>query len=80
MKRNAADDAISRHYVGAVRDRFYGEGLKRLRHPILGEITMEYSAFAVDGRPDLCMVVYNPVSRADADRIRSLVISLPVQA
>ena len=28
----------------------YGEGIKRLRHPILGQITMEYSAFAVDGR------------------------------
>jgi transcriptional regulator with XRE-family HTH domain len=58
----------------------HGEGIKRLRHPILGEITMEYSAFAVDGRPDLGMVVYNPVSRSDAERIRSLVKSLPVQA
>jgi len=58
----------------------HGEGLKRRRHPILGEITMEYSAFAVDGRPDLGMVVYNPVSRSDAERIRSLVTSLPVQA
>jgi transcriptional regulator with XRE-family HTH domain len=58
----------------------HGEGLKRLRHPILGEIAMEYSAFAVDGRPDLGMVVYNPLSRSDAERIRSLVTSLPVQA
>jgi hypothetical protein len=41
---------------------------------------MEYSAFAVDGRPDLGMIVYNPVTRSDADRIRSLVTSLPVQA
>ena len=57
----------------------YGEGIKRLRHPILGELTMEYSAFAVDGRPDLGMIVYNPVTRSDADRIRSLVTSLPVQ-
>ena len=31
----------------------YGEGIKRLRHPILGQIGLEYSAFAVDGRPDL---------------------------
>jgi len=58
----------------------HGEGVKRLRHPILGELTMEYSAFAVDGRPDLGMIVYNPVLRADAERIRSLVTSLPVQA
>ena len=58
----------------------HGEGVKRLRHPILGELTMEYSAFAVDGRPDLGMIVYNPVSRSDAARIRSLITSLPVQA
>ena len=57
----------------------YGEGIKRLCHPILGQITLEYSAFAVDGRPDLGMIVYNPVTRSDADRIRSLVTSLPVQ-
>ena len=56
----------------------HGEGVKRLRHPILGPITMEYSAFAVDGRPDLGMIVYNPVTRSDADRIRSLLASQPV--
>jgi transcriptional regulator with XRE-family HTH domain len=53
----------------------YGEGAKRLRHPILGPIELEYSAFAVDGRPDLGMIVYNPVTRSDTDRIRSLVAS-----
>ncbi|KRR15237.1 XRE family transcriptional regulator [Bradyrhizobium lablabi] len=56
----------------------HGEGVKRLKHPILGPITMEYSAFAVDGRPDLGMIVYNPVTRSDADRIRSLLASQPV--
>ena len=54
-----------------------GEGVKRLKHPILGPIELEYSAFAVDGRPDLGMMVYNPVARSDADRIRSLVTSRP---
>lgn len=49
------------------------EGVKLIRHPVLGEIALEYSAFAVDGRPDLDMVVYNPVDRAVADRIRSMV-------
>ena len=53
----------------------HGEGVKRLRHPVLGPIEMEFSAFAVDGRPDLGMVVYNPTTRADADRIRALVAS-----
>jgi hypothetical protein len=55
----------------------YGGGAKRLRHPVLGPIELEYSAFAVDGRPDLGMVVYNPVTTADAERIRSLVMSPP---
>jgi transcriptional regulator with XRE-family HTH domain len=53
----------------------HGEGVKRLRHPVLGPIALEYSAFAVDGRPDLSMVVYNPATAADADLIRSLVAS-----
>ncbi len=55
----------------------HGEGIKRLRHPILGSIELEYSAFAVDGRPDLGMIVYNPVTSSDADRIRSLVAPKP---
>jgi transcriptional regulator with XRE-family HTH domain len=50
----------------------HGEGTKHLRHPILGPLAMEYSAFAVDGRPDLSMVVYNPATDADAELVRSL--------
>jgi hypothetical protein len=53
----------------------YGEHVKHLRHPILGPIAFEYSSFAVDGRPDLGMVIYNPATPADAERIRSLVMS-----
>ena len=55
----------------------HGEGVKSLRHPILGPIDLEYSAFAVDGRPDLGMIVYNPVKSTDADRIRALIRSRP---
>jgi transcriptional regulator with XRE-family HTH domain len=57
--------------------RSYGEGVKRLRHPIAGPIAFEFSAFAVDGRPDLGMVIYNPATPADADRVRSLVEAKP---
>ncbi|HSI39213.1 MAG TPA: helix-turn-helix transcriptional regulator [Xanthobacteraceae bacterium] len=52
--------------------RGFGDGVKHLRHPMLGEIAMEYSAFSVDGRPDLTMLVYNPTNRDDAARIRAL--------
>ena len=50
-----------------------GEGLKRIRHPLLGDIGLEYSSFTVDGRPDLAMMVYNPGTPADAERIEALV-------
>jgi transcriptional regulator with XRE-family HTH domain len=53
--------------------RSYGEGTKQLRHPEAGLIGLEYSAFAVDGRPDLGMVIYNPATPADAERIRGLI-------
>jgi hypothetical protein len=55
----------------------HGEAVKQLRHPVLGPIALGYSAFAVDGRPDLSMVVYNPATSADADLIRSLVTPRP---
>jgi hypothetical protein len=50
----------------------HGEVVKHLRHAELGPRAFEYSAFAVDGRPDLSMVVYNPATPADAEKIRSL--------
>jgi transcriptional regulator with XRE-family HTH domain len=52
--------------------RSHEEGVKHIRHPVLGPIAFEYSAFAVDGRSDLSMIVYNPVTPEDVDRIRSL--------
>ena len=55
--------------------RVHGEGSKRLQHPTFGMVELEYSGFAVDGRPDLGMIVYSPVDQALAERIRSLVRS-----
>ncbi|MDH4442435.1 MAG: helix-turn-helix transcriptional regulator [Rhizobium sp.] len=49
-----------------------GEGAKRLVHPVLGAIDLEYSAFAVDGRVDLNLMVYTPVDPEVADQIRRL--------
>jgi transcriptional regulator with XRE-family HTH domain len=53
----------------------YGEAAKSVRHPLAGLIGLEYSAFAVDGRPDLGMVIYNPATPADAQTISSLIRS-----
>jgi len=52
--------------------RSYGEGVKNIRHPVLGPVAFEYSSFAVDGRSDLSMVVYNPATPEDAARVRTL--------
>ncbi len=50
----------------------HGEAVKHIRHPVLGPLAFEYSAFSVDGRTDLSMIVYNPATLDDAERIRSL--------
>jgi hypothetical protein len=57
----------------------HSEGVKHIRHPVLGPIAFEYSAFAVDGRPDLTMVVYNPATPADAAKIASFTGSAPAR-
>jgi transcriptional regulator with XRE-family HTH domain len=49
-----------------------GEGSKRLRHPQAGTLTLEYSSFTVEGRPDLGMVVFNPASAQDQARLRAV--------
>jgi hypothetical protein len=57
----------------------HGEGVKQMRHPVLGPIAFEYSAFAVDARPDLSLLVYNPATPADAEKIASMVRSATVE-
>ncbi len=49
------------------------DGPKRVRHPKAGMIALEYSTFAVEGRPDLSLVIYNPATPKDVEKIRSLV-------
>lgn len=52
--------------------RYHGEGTKRLRHPIAGLLALEFSTFSVDGRTDMDLVIYNPATAVDAERIRML--------
>ncbi|MGH8158571.1 MAG: helix-turn-helix transcriptional regulator [Rhodanobacter sp.] len=53
----------------------HGEGTKHIQHPTLGRLTLEYSAFAVDGKPHLGMVIYNPVTARDKAGVRALIES-----
>jgi len=49
-----------------------GEGKKRMRHPVVGLIDYELSTFGVDGHPDLAVVVFNPTTPADREKVRRL--------
>jgi transcriptional regulator with XRE-family HTH domain len=72
--------ATSPEFAAMWRDndvQVHGDGRKTLHHPVAGPLAMEFSAFAVDGRPDLSMVVYNPATPADAQKIRNLIQDVP---
>lgn len=49
------------------------EGIKRLHHPDLGAIELEFSTFAVEGRSDLNMMVYSPANPEVMEQFRSLI-------
>ncbi|ERF83442.1 helix-turn-helix domain-containing protein [Bradyrhizobium viridifuturi] len=71
---------LSPEFAALWRDndvRAHGEAIKQLRHPILGPVRFEYSAFAVDGRSDLSMIVYNPVDPEVKEKIRGLMEASP---
>src|ERR1700761_1254546 len=53
--------------------RRHREAIKHIHHPVIGRIAFEYSAFAIDGRPDLSMIVYNPATPEDMENIRALI-------
>jgi len=68
--------ATSPEFAAMWRDndvQSHGDGVKVLHHPVAGPLSMEFSAFAVDGRPDLTMVIYNPATPKVAERIRKLI-------
>ncbi|MDG2532609.1 helix-turn-helix transcriptional regulator [Sphingomonas sp. HITSZ_GF] len=50
-----------------------GDGVKKLRHPELGLIALEFSTFAVEGRPELNLMIYNPATPEVAATIRAAI-------
>ena len=56
-----------------MRSGTYGEGTKHLNYPEAGSLALDYSTFAIDDQPGLGLVVFNPATPADAERVRSLV-------
>jgi transcriptional regulator with XRE-family HTH domain len=72
--------ATSAEFAAMWRDndvQAHGDGVKVLRHPVAGPLSLEFSAFGVDGRRDLTMVIYNPATAADTERIRALLAPPP---
>jgi hypothetical protein len=55
----------------------HSEGVKKIRHSAAGLVSLEFSSFAVEGRPELGMIVYNPATHTDAEKIRALVDAVP---
>lgn len=49
-----------------------GEGSKTIFHAVVGEITFEFSSFAIDGRPDLKLMIYNPANHDDLEKMNRL--------
>ncbi len=50
-----------------------GDGSKRLKHPELGPLELEFSTFAVEARPDLSMIVYTAGNAATLQRIAAFI-------
>ncbi len=71
---------LSPEFVAMWRDndvRTHGEGTKQIHIPVVGPIALDYSTFAVDGRPNLGLVIYTPATPTDADRVGLLIRSQP---
>lgn len=58
-----AENEVGGSYTGA---------FKSIRHPRVGVLKLEYTAFVVEGRQDLEMVVYNPATDEDVARVQQL--------
>lgn len=52
------------------------EHTKLIRHPEAGILEFDFSAFAVDGRTDLNMVIYTPANEVDKEKVKQLVAAI----
>lgn len=50
----------------------HADGRKRLIHPVVGPLELEFLTFAVESRTDLALVVFNPVGDADREKLHTL--------
>ncbi|HCI6029830.1 TPA: helix-turn-helix domain-containing protein [Klebsiella quasipneumoniae subsp. quasipneumoniae] len=50
----------------------HGEGYKRIHHPQMGPLDLEFTSFAVEARPDLSLLVFNPATTESQRKIHGL--------
>jgi transcriptional regulator with XRE-family HTH domain len=58
----------------------HGGGVKRLHHPQMGAIELEFSTFSVEGRPDLTMMVFNPATEQSLNKVQRWVAASATRA
>lgn len=56
------------------------EGIKEMHHPTFGTLSLEYSAFSVEGRTDLSLCIYNPADDRSMACLAKAVSGLLAQA
>ena len=48
------------------------DAIRNVENPVFGNLQFEYSAFAVDGKPHLSMVVFTPATAQDKHTLRAM--------
>ncbi len=51
----------------------YGGGVKHINHKVVGPLMFEYSTLAIDGQPELGLVLFTPATPADLASVKALV-------
>ncbi|WP_317186822.1 helix-turn-helix transcriptional regulator [Devosia sp. BK] len=67
----SAGSALFRSMWESGEVALHNEGSKQIAHPVMGVLNLEFSTFAVDGAPDLGLVVFNPVGPEDRQKLRT---------
>lgn len=58
----------------------HGQGTKHIQHPAAGALHLDYAAFAVEGQPQLQMVVYTPSTAQDQAVVQGMLAQADVPA
>lgn len=66
----SAGSALFREMWESGEVALHNDGSKQITHPAMGVLNLEFTTFAVDGAPDLGLVVFNPIGPEDRGKLR----------